>query len=219
MGGVALGVVPSVFTAWFLTVAEPAHAACSALPRHPCTPGVASVLRSQPYTPYSCSVFGPAGCTPQNPSPLNQVPVLRVQGHVGPSEPLDRDHPADRINEMGPLLSQCLELPPDAEVQPGMRVTLKLAFKRSGELLAEPRFTYVTHEAPASTKTIYRAAAIDMVKRCMPLPITAALGAAIAGRPFVIPIIETRTLERAQDSGVAGPAGHDPAEHPQTREP
>jgi hypothetical protein len=193
-----LGAVRGVFAAWFLTAAEPAHAACSALPRHPCTPGVASVLRSQPYTPYSCSVFGPAGCTPQNPSPLNQVPVLKVQGHVGPSEPLDRDHPADRIDEMGPILSQCLELPPEAEVQPGMRVT---------------------HEAPASAKTIYRAAAIAMVKRCMPLPITAALGAAIAGRPFVIPIIETRTGERAQDSGVAGRAGHDPAEHPQSRGP
>ena len=25
--------------------------------------------------------------------PLNQVPVLKVEGHVGPSEPLDRDHP------------------------------------------------------------------------------------------------------------------------------
>jgi hypothetical protein len=93
---------------------------------------------------------------------------------------------------MGSLLSQCLELPPDDEAWSGMRVTLKLAFKRSGELLAEPRFTYVTHEAPAEAKDAYRRAAMNMVKQCNPLPITPSLGAAIAGRPFVVPIVETR---------------------------
>ncbi len=129
--------------------------------------------------------------------PLNQVPVLKVQGHVGPSEPLDRDHPANKINEMGPLLSKCLELPPDDEARPGMRVTLKLAFKRDGELLAEPRFTYTTHEAPPDVKSAYQDAARAMLKRCTPLPVTASLGEAIAGRPFVIPIIETRTEAKA----------------------
>jgi hypothetical protein len=31
-----------------------------------------------------------------------------------------------------------------------------------------------------------------MLNRCTPLPITKELGNAIAGRPFVIPIVETR---------------------------
>jgi len=31
-----------------------------------------------------------------------------------------------------------------------------------------------------------------MLKRCAPLPITDGLGAAIAGRPFVVAIIDTR---------------------------
>jgi hypothetical protein len=124
--------------------------------------------------------------------PLNEVPVLRVQGHTGPSESLDRDHPANRINEMGPLLSQCLELPPEGEARHGMRVTLKLAFKRDGSLLAPPRFTYVSHDAPNDIKAAYREAALAMLDRCTPLPITEGLGQAIAGRPFVIPIIETR---------------------------
>jgi hypothetical protein len=189
-----------------------AQAPCSVLSRHPCTPGVGSVLRDRPYTPYSCGVFSGPGCTPLPLYPLNQVPVLKVEGHVGPSEPPDRDHPVDRLYDLGPLLSKCLEMPPDDEVRAGMRVTLKLAFKRDGELLAEPRFTYTTREAPAETKAIYRDAAMNMLKRCTPLPITAALGGAIAGRPFVIPIIETRTEKKS-------PANDAPADSPNDAKP
>ena len=178
---------------------ERAEAACSTsvFARHPC-PSVPSVLRNHPYTPYSCGVFG-GPCNPEPQYPLNQVPVLKVEGHVGPSEPLDRDHPVDRLYDLGPLLSKCLEMPPDDEVRPGMRVTLKLAFKRNGELLAEPRFTYTTREASQEEKKVYREAALDMLKRCTPLPITAELGGAIAGRPFVVPITETRHEKKADD--------------------
>ena len=164
----------------------------------PPTPGFGSVFRRQPFTPYFCGVFSKPGCIPEIFYPLNQVPVLKVEGHVGPSEPLDRDHPADRLDEIGPLLSKCLELPPDDEALAGMQVTLKLAFKRNGELLAEPRFTYTTHEAPEEVKAAYHDAAMNMLKRCTPLPISEALGSAIAGRPFVIPIVETRKEKKAE---------------------
>ena len=36
-----------------------------------------------------------------------------------------------------------------------------------------------------------------MLNRCTPLPITKELGNAIAGRPFVIPIVETRKEKKA----------------------
>jgi hypothetical protein len=188
-----------------LAAPDPAEAVCSVLSRHPCTPGFASVFRNHPYTPYSCGVYSGPGCTPEIFYPLNQVPVLKVEGHTGPSEPLDRDHPVDRLYDLGPLLSKCLELPPDDEVRAGMRVTLKLAFKRNGELLAEPRFTYTTREAPAEVKTAYHDAAMNMLKRCTPLPITEGLGGAIAGRPFVIPIVETRAERKPDGSGDAKP--------------
>lgn len=188
---------------------DKAQAVCSVLSRHPCTPYVGSVLSHHPFTPYSCGVFSRPGCTPEVTLPLNQVPVLKVEGHLGPSEPLDRDHPANQLNELGPLLSKCLELPPDDEARDGMRVTLKLAFKRNGELLAEPRFTYITRDAPADVKAAYHDAAMNMLKRCTPLPVTAALGGAIAGRPFVIPIKETRN-HRTTDGGADQPADTKP---------
>jgi hypothetical protein len=181
---------------------------------------VPSVLHNHPYTPYSCGVFG-GPCNPEPMYPLNQVPVLKVEGHVGPSEPLDRDHPVDKLYDLGPLLSKCLEMPPDDEARPGMRVTLKLAFKRNGELLADPRFTYTTHEASDEEKKVYHEAALDMLKRCTPLPITAGLGSAIAGRPFVVPIIETRNERKAPDDkpSVGRAAGDRPADTPNDPKP
>jgi hypothetical protein len=178
---------------------ETARAACSVLSRHPCTPGFGSVLSRHPYTPGFCGVYSGPNCIPEPLPPLNQVPVLKVEGHVGPTEPLDRDHPADRIDELGELLSKCLELPADEEARGGMRVTLKLAFKRDGELIAAPRFTYTTHEATPDAKAAYRQAALDMLKRCAPLPITAGLGAAIAGRPFVVAITDTRNAQKDEE--------------------
>ena len=172
-----------------------ARAACSVLSHHPCTPGFGSVLSHHPYTPGFCGVYSGPNCTPEIVYPLNEVPVLKVGGHVGPSEPLDRDHPADRIGELGALLSKCLELPPEGEAREGMRVTLKLAFKRDGEILAPPRFTYTTQEATGDVKSAYHQAALDMLKRCAPLPITDGLGAAIAGRPFLVAIIDTRQMD------------------------
>jgi hypothetical protein len=183
-----------------------AQAACSVLSHHPCTPYFGSVFRHHPFTPYSCGVFSRPGCTPELSFPLNQVPVLRVQGHAGPPEPLDREHPVDRINELGPLLSKCLELPPGDEAQAGMQLSLKLAFKRDGELLADPRFTYTTHEAPEKVRAAYQAAALDMLKRCTPLPITGKFGGAIAGRPFVVAITETRDLKAGDHPDAVVPA-------------
>jgi hypothetical protein len=213
LGGAAAAAASTVW----LAASQPAAAVCSVLSRHPCTPYVGSVLRHHPFTPYSCGVFSGPGCQPEIYFPLNQVPVLKVEGHVGASEPLDRDHPVDRLYDLGPLLSRCLEMPD--EVRPGMRVTLKFAFKRNGELLAEPRFTYTTHEASEEEKKVYREAALDMLKRCTPLPITAALGNAIAGRPLVAPIVETRG-ERKTDAddkrntdGAGGADNRDDGKH------
>jgi hypothetical protein len=198
-----LGIAGAIALACGLAAApQQASAQCttSVFARHPCTPGFGSVLNHHPYTPGFCGIHSAPGCIPYGNYPLNQVPVLHVHGHFGPLEPLDRNEKANRIDEMGPLLSKCLEMPPDDEVRTGMRVTIKLAFKRNGELLGKPRFTYTTHEAPDEIKAAYREAAMNMVDRCMPLPITDSLGRAIAGRPFVVPIIETRVADNTKSA-------------------
>jgi hypothetical protein len=198
LGGAALAVAA-------LTAPEQAHAVCSVLSHHPCTPYFGSVLRRHPFTPYSCGVTG-GPCSPQVVLIVGNVPVLKVEGHAGPPTPVDRDHSLDRLDEIALLLSQCLELPPDDESQAGMELALRFAFKRNGELLADPRFTYTTHDAPENVKAAYHAAAIEMLRRCTPLPITEKFGGAIAGQPLVVAIRETRDLKPDSHSSDAPPA-------------
>jgi hypothetical protein len=105
---------------------------------------------------------------------------------------------ANRLDEIGPLMSRCLQMPPEYMARPGMRVTVRLSFTRDGEILGEPRFTFVTPGVPAEIRAAYQRAVVDMLDRCTPLPITKELGGAIAGRPFVFPIIETRKEKKAE---------------------
>jgi hypothetical protein len=106
----------------------------------------------------------------------------------------------NRLDEIGSVLSRCLQLPPSDLSRPGMRVTLRLAFTRDGAILGEPRFTFTTPGVAAEVKAAYQRAMVEMLNRCTPLPITKELGGAIAGRPFVIPLIDTRYEKRADNA-------------------
>jgi hypothetical protein len=112
----------------------------------------------------------------------------------------DRPAPANRLDEIGPRLLRCLRMPDYGIARPGMRITVRLAFTRDGAILGEPRFTFATPGVSAEVLTAYKRAVIDMLNRCTPLPVTKELGNAIAGRPFVIPIVETRKEKKAETS-------------------
>jgi hypothetical protein len=120
------------------------------------------------------------------------------------------------LKDIAPTLSKCLQLPPQDMARPGMQVTMRLGFSKSGNVLGTPRFTYITHEAPEGVRTAYRSAATDMLDRCQPLPLSTGLGGAIAGRPFVISIIDDRkdTKEKAHPRNVEGPGDDTDAARP-----
>jgi len=117
-----------------------------------------------------------------------------------PASPAPPAKLVNRLDEIGPLLSRCLQLPPSDLSRPGMRVTLRLAFTRDGAILGEPRFTFTTPGVAAEIRAAYQRALVDMLNRCTPLPITKELGGAIAGRPFFIPIVDTRYDKKADNA-------------------
>lgn len=134
--------------------------------------------------------FGPGEARAQCAS--DHAPCKAAEPATAPSPKL-----ANRLDEIGPLLTRCLRLPPAELARPGMRVTLRISFTRDGAILGEPRFTYVTPGVPVEIKAAYQRALVDMLDRCTPLPITVELGGAIAGRPFIFPIIDTRMDKKA----------------------
>jgi hypothetical protein len=122
-----------------------------------------------------------------------------AQGNGDRAKPAP-DKLANRLNEIAPMLMRCLRLPGDDFARPGMRITVRLSFTRDGAILGEPRFTFTTPGVSTEVKVAYQRAIVDMLDRCTPLPITKELGGAIAGRPFVFAIVDSRNEKKAENA-------------------
>jgi hypothetical protein len=119
--------------------------------------------------------------------------VWRVEDPAAP-QPAQRPPQLNTLRDVGMALEKCWRAnqPPLDQARPGMNVTVMLAFTKTGALLGEPRFTYMTPEASAETKALYQRAVVAAINACTPLPISEALGNALAGSPKIMPFIDRR---------------------------
>ncbi len=60
-----------------------------------------------------------------------------------------------------------------------MEYTIRFALKRDGTLIAPPRMTYASHDAPAAKRDIYRIAIDAALKRCTPLHFSMGMAGAV----------------------------------------
>ena len=105
------------------------------------------------------------------------------------------EHPLDSISAMFAALRACWVPPPKDEARPGMEYTIRFAFKRDGEIVAPPRVTYASHDAPADVRDIYRDAVDAALRRCTPLHFSDGMGGAVAGRPIAIRFVDDRIID------------------------
>jgi hypothetical protein len=170
-----------------------------------------SVL-SGPYHPEFCSLFHRGPCFPNYLPPIGQDLRLTIvssdandpasksggdankDGGAGDTD----DKPLDSIGEMYAALRACWVPPPKEAARHGMEYTVRLAFKRNGEMVAPPRVTYSTHGAPAGVRDTYRDAVGAALARCMPLHFSDGMGGAVAGRPIAIRYVDERTLDKSK---------------------
>jgi hypothetical protein len=89
-------------------------------------------------------------------------------------------------------LRSCWSPPPSDIARPGMQMSVRFSFKRSGEIIATPRVTYATAGAPADTRATYLKAINASLSGCTPLKFTSGLGGALAGRPIAIRYVDNR---------------------------
>jgi hypothetical protein len=154
-------------------------------PSAPC-----SVFDSAPCTPSFCGVFGPWPCVPSLPS-FGQGLRVTIADH-----PSDRvrapEGPVNALQELWAALQACWEPPPLEESFHGMEMSVRLSFKRSGEIFAPPRVTYTNKDADPETRRSYRRAIDATIERCTPMPFTDAMGGAIAGRTISIRFVDDR---------------------------
>jgi hypothetical protein len=189
----------------------PARAPCSVLSGHPCHPSFCSVFHRGPCFPEYLPPIGQdlrltIVSTDDN-DPANQKTGDADKGAADAkgadessknSETADNaadDRTLDTIRAMFAALRECWVPPPKDEARHGMEYTIRFAFKRDGEVIAPPRMTYVSRDAPAEVRTIYRDAIDAALKRCTPLHFSEGMGGAVAGRPIAIRFVDDRTID------------------------
>jgi hypothetical protein len=190
---ICLAALGATARAWAqpLNKLPPARAPCSVLSGHPCHPSF-------------CGVFHTGPCFPQYLPPLGEELRLTIVSTdddptgkaAGEPDQAGNDHELDTIREMFAALRGCWLPPPKEEARHGMEYTIRFAFKRDGELIAPPRRTYSSHDAPLEVRQIYRDAIDAALARCAPLHFSAGMAAAVAGRPIAIRFVDNRTIDR-----------------------
>ena len=194
LGG--LGDLPAASQTSKLNHLPPARAPCSVLSGHPCHPSFCGVFHRGPCFPYDLPALGEAlrltiVSTDDN-DPTGK-PAGGGDANAGDHEG-SKKHALDTIRDMFAALRACWVPPPKDAARHGMEYTIRFAFKRDGEMIAPPRMTYASHDAPADVRNLYRDAVNAALNRCTPLHFSEGMGDAVAGRPIAIRFVDDRTI-------------------------
>jgi len=71
-------------------------------------------------------------------------------------------------------------------------MTVRVSYKRSGDIFAPPQLTYALEGASQKVRDTYRAAIAQSLESCAPMHFSRAFGDAIAGKPILIRYIDDR---------------------------
>jgi hypothetical protein len=164
-----------------------ATAAPAAAQNTPC-----GVFDNGPCNPTVCSVYDPWPCVPMQQNPIGQDLRLTIDTKTPPPEQPEGD--LDTIAALFQTLRACFVAPDENKARAGTEVTLRLSFRRNGDVVGAPRWTYTTPKTPDETRQIYRDAATTALARCTPLRFSKGMAGAIAGRPIAIRYVENREL-------------------------
>jgi hypothetical protein len=204
-GVIGLGSLAATSGAWAQLRLPPAQAPCSVLSGRPCHPSF-------------CSIFHGGPCFPEYLPPIGQDLRLTIvstddndaAGKSGGDTPKDAGNidksgdantaepKLDSISAMYAALRTCWVPPPKDAARHGMQYTVRFAFKRDGEIVAPPRVTYSSHDAPADVRDTYRDAVNAALQRCTPLHFSDGMGGAVAGRPIAIRFVDDRTIDNGK---------------------
>ena len=122
-------------------------------------------------------------------------PCVHTEKDGGDADKAGQEKPVDLIGEMYAALRTCWMPPPKDLARHGMEYTVRFALKRDGEIMAPPRVTYSSHDAPAGVRDVYRNAVNAALGRCTPLHLSDRMARAVAGRPIALRFVDSRTID------------------------
>jgi hypothetical protein len=157
-------------------------------------PTVCSVFDHHPCMPTTCSVFDRNPCVPDPQYGIGEDLHLTVESNRSSDYKMP-DHDLNTISDLFASLRACWQPPELGAAREGMQMSIRFSFNRSGALIAPPRSTYTTRDAPPDARQLYRDSINAAFERCTPLHFTQGLAGAIAGRPIAIRYVENRPVE------------------------
>jgi hypothetical protein len=116
------------------------------------------------------------------------------------AKPPESQQPLNTLKDVGDALGRCWVPPSLEKSRPGTQITVLITFNRNGEVMGEPRFTFITPDTPPEIRTAYQLSVADAISRCAPMPFTRALAGAVAGRPFAMQYHDIRGQKGADKS-------------------
>jgi hypothetical protein len=158
------------------------------------------VLHQHPCMPFSCSVFHRGPCIPDIEYPIGEDLQLTIESRAADhAEPPPADKPIGTIRAMFAALRGCWQPPAENDARAGTEMSIRFAFKGTGEIIAPPRVTYTKRGTEPETRQVYRRSIDDALARCVPLPFSKGMGGAVAGRPIAIRFVENRPLQETKE--------------------
>ncbi|MGO4571138.1 hypothetical protein [Microvirga sp. 2TAF3] len=144
--------------------------------------------------PVSAQAFSPFDDEDDRPRLLEPPPSLpeSINGIVRPGSG-ERARTIDTLSGVFRALQACWQ-PPAGSGFSGQEITLRIAFRRNGEVLGQPRITYYRAGSNPDQREPFTRSVREAFVRCTPLPFTEKLGAAVAGRLFTFRFSDTRPM-------------------------
>ena len=115
---------------------------------------------------------------------------------VALAQPAGPKGPLNTMADIRQALRACWQWPSANESRSGIALTVRVSFKRNGEIFGV-HVTYQSRHVSDEERAIYHRALLAALSRCSPLPLSAGLGEAIAGRPLTFHIEDTRQQRKA----------------------
>jgi hypothetical protein len=104
--------------------------------------------------------------------------------------------PLNTLRDVQQAIVGCWKWPPGDRIRTGLDFTVLLSFRRNGEVFGA-RITYQSKNVSPEEREVYYGALMEAITICSPLPVSASLGEAIAGRPFAFRFHDTRKERKA----------------------
>ncbi len=95
----------------------------------------------------------------------------------------------DNINELFQFIYQCAKIPSGTE---GSELTIKFSLTHYGALRGKPMITYSKLIGTPEDQRLFVSAALAMIDKCTPVPVTEHFGKVVSQRMIVIPFSARR---------------------------